>query len=85
MSPEKKATINHFGKAVATLLDDRRRLIRMTQAQLAEKTGISQSQLSKQLRGIRAINMDEFGLLCNALGLNMAKTVSEIEDSLTLP
>lgn len=42
----------------------------MTQAQLADLTGISQSQLSKYLRAAVAPNLDEFGAICDALGLH---------------
>ena len=82
MSPEKKATIAAFGKAVARALADAREEKGITQSELADMTGISQSQLSKQLRGLRAINLDEIRLICNALGISMASIFQKADDSL---
>lgn len=79
MSPEKKATINAFGKSIAKTLSDIREQTGVTQAQLATATGISQSQLSKQLRGIRAINMDELDAICKALGTSMIDVIRGVE------
>ncbi|MEJ6013255.1 helix-turn-helix transcriptional regulator [Corynebacterium sp. H127] len=75
MSPEKKATIEDFGYAVARQLTARRAHQGLTQTQLADATGISQSQLSKQLRGLRAINMDELALICHALHIDMLEII----------
>lgn len=82
MSPEKKATIAAFGKAVARALAAAREEKGITQSELADMTGISQSQLSKQLRGLRAINLDEIRLICNALGISMASIFQKADDSL---
>lgn len=56
--------------------------------QLADLTGISQSQLSKQLRGLRSIDIDEFERICNALSVPMeeilklaAKEIQEANNS----
>lgn len=80
MSPAKKATIERFGKAIAHLLSEHRGSIGMTQNQLAALTGVSQSQLSKQLRGTRAINMDELDTICKALRLEMPALIESAED-----
>lgn len=41
----------------------------MTQGQLAEATGISQSQLSQYLKASKAPNLDELEAVCTALGV----------------
>lgn len=76
MNAQRKATIDEFGKAVARQLNARRAHQDMTQMDLAEATGISQSQLSKQLRGQRAINLDELAALCKALNVSMEAIIN---------
>lgn len=76
MNAQRKATIDEFGKAVARQLNARRAHQDMTQMDLAEATGISQSQLSKQLRGQRAINLDELAALCKALNVPMEAIIN---------
>jgi DNA-binding helix-turn-helix protein len=83
-----KRTVKDFGKATARHLSARRAHQRITQMQLAELTGISQSQLSKQLRGLRSIDIDEFERICNALSVPMeeilklaAKEIQEANNS----
>ncbi|MFL0446398.1 helix-turn-helix domain-containing protein [Corynebacterium xerosis] len=49
----------------------------MTQAQVAEKAGISTSQVSKYLRGVRPITTDELDLLCEAIGIGFERLVVE--------
>ncbi|QQB46231.1 helix-turn-helix transcriptional regulator [Corynebacterium glucuronolyticum] len=80
MSPEKKATIEAFGKAVAAHLMAIREESGVTQMQLAKATGISQSQLSKQLRGLRAINIDELSAICAGLGISMVSVIASAEN-----
>lgn len=72
--------IGDFGKAIARQLSARRAHQGLTQADLADATGISQSQLSKQLRGIRAINIDELDAICRALDIEMAAVIELAED-----
>lgn len=83
-----KRTVKDFGKATARHLSARRAHQRITQMQLADLTGISQSQLSKQLRGLRSIDIDEFERICNALSVPMeeilklaAKEIQEANNS----
>lgn len=75
MNAQRRDAINEFGKAVARQLNARRAHQGLTQIQLEEATGISQSQLSKQLRGLRAINMDELAQLCEALDVSMESII----------
>lgn len=79
MNAPKRPAVDKFGKAVATQLRARRAHQEMTQQELAERTGISQSQLSKQLRGFRAINLDEFEAICDALDIAMEMIIEAAE------
>lgn len=83
MSPEKKAVIDQFGKAIARQLNARRAHQDMTQNDLAQATGISQSQISKQLRDIRSINMDELALTCSALNISTIEIIRLAEREIT--
>ena len=82
MSPEKKATIEAFGKAVAAHLTAAREENGVTQMELAKATGISQSQLSKQLRGLRAINVDELSAICAGLSISMTAIIAAAENDI---
>ncbi|HEY9266135.1 MAG TPA: helix-turn-helix transcriptional regulator [Microbacterium sp.] len=48
----------------------------MTQEQVGEASGISQSQVSKYLRGVRVPDVDQLDALCDALGLDIAAVVA---------
>lgn len=75
MTQSKKPRVDEFGKAIARHLSARRAHQRVTQAELERLTQISQSQLSKQLRGQRAIDMDEFDSICSALNIPMEEII----------
>lgn len=79
MSPRPKDTMNNFGKVIARLLNDERLQKGVTQAELAESTGISQSQISKQLRGTRDINIDELDAIVAALDLSLVELIRTAE------
>ncbi|POH63602.1 MULTISPECIES: helix-turn-helix domain-containing protein [Cryobacterium] len=64
-------------RAIADLLNDRFDLVGGTQKALGERAGISQSQLSKYLRGERSMNIEELESLCVALGLVLVDVVRE--------
>lgn len=76
MNAQRKAVINGFGKAVAQQLSARLAYQGMTQTALAERTGLSQSQLSKQMRGLREINVDELAIICDALDIPVETIVA---------
>lgn len=82
MNAQRKATISEFGKAVARHLNARRAHQEITQMELAEATGISQSQLSKQLRYQRDINLDELAAICRALNVPMMEIVALAESDI---
>lgn len=52
------------------------------QADLAASINVSQSQLSKMLRGVRPIDLDQLDGMCLALGQQMSVIVAEAEEIL---
>ena len=80
MSPRPKDTMDTFGKVVARLLNDERLHKSVTQAELAESTGISQSQISKQMRGTRDINIDELSAI--ALDISLVELIRKAEQKI---
>lgn len=66
-----------LGMEVAALLREGVARREVTQAQVAEKAGISTSQVSKYLRGVRPITTDELDLLCEAIGISFERLVVE--------
>lgn len=51
----------------------------MTQSELAEATGISQSQVSKILRGVRVPDLEQTWSLCYVLGIDIAAVLTEAD------
>lgn len=82
MSPRPKDTMSNFGKVIARLLNDERLQKGVTQAELAESTGISQSQISKQLRGTRDINIDELSAIADALDISLVELIRKAEQEI---
>lgn len=82
MSPRPKDTMSNFGKVIARLLNDERLLKGVTQSELSESTGISQSQISKQLRGTRDINIDELDAIVTALDMSLVELIRTAEQEL---
>lgn len=74
--------MNKFGKVTARLLNDERLHKGVTQAELAEATGISQSQISKQMRGTRDINIDELGAIADALDISLVELIRKAEQEI---
>lgn len=79
MSPRPKDTMDTFGKVIARLLNEQRLQKGITQTELSDATGISQSQISKQMRGTRDINIDELGAIADALGLHLVSLIQQAE------
>lgn len=79
MSPRPKDTMDTFGKVIARLLNEQRLQKGITQTELADATGISQSQISKQMRGTRDINIDELGVIADALGIPLVSLIQKAE------
>lgn len=55
---------------------------RVTQAELADSVGVSQSQLSKMVRGVRPIDLDQLDGMCIALGVDTGDLIKEAEVAL---
>lgn len=53
------------------------------QGELAESIGVSQSQLSKMVRGTRPIDLDQLDGMCRALGVDTFTVVKEAEETLS--
>ena len=49
----------------------------LTQRAVGAAAGISQSQVSKLLRGVRVPDVDELAALCEALGVQLLDVVGE--------
>ena len=75
MGSRSRNDVGAFGNIVAEILNDARLKHNVSQLQLQESTGISQSQLSKQLRGIRAINLDELEAICATLSISVKEVL----------
>lgn len=54
----------------------------VSQGQLAEAIGVSQSQLSKMVRGARPITIDQFEAMCWSFGVNFHELLEEAHDFL---
>lgn len=52
------------------------------QADMAAAIGVSQSQLSKMVRGVRPIDLDQADGMCRALGADLWEVIKEAEDVL---
>lgn len=50
------------------------------QRQFAITAGISQSQLSKYLRGVKSPNIDELEMLCTLMGLDLVDLLIEADE-----
>ncbi|WIE54200.1 helix-turn-helix transcriptional regulator [Curtobacterium sp. MCBD17_003] len=53
------------------------------QADLAASIGVSQSQLSKMIRGVRPIDLDQLDGMCMALGEDTAAVIKRAEETLS--
>jgi transcriptional regulator with XRE-family HTH domain len=68
-----------LGAAVASVLDNERRDVGLTQVMLGEMVGISQSQLSLLLSGTSPITIDEIDVIAHALGLTVSQVIDAAE------
>ena len=66
------------------LLKETRRSAKVTQVELAEKLGQSQSFVSKCERGERRLDVIQLRTLCHVLGTSLPAFVTELETRLTL-
>ncbi|KAA9110153.1 helix-turn-helix domain-containing protein [Microbacterium rhizomatis] len=66
-----------ISRAVAEILRDHAEQTFVTQTELARRTGISQSQISKLFRAERPMTIGQLAELCDALHLSIAAVVGE--------
>lgn len=71
--------ISTFGRAMAQVMRSRMAFHDMTQQEMAEAIQISQSQLSKILRGDRTIDLESFEAFCEALDEDASTLIKEGE------
>lgn len=55
----------------------------VTQKEMAGPVGVDQSQLSKMVRGKRAINLDQLEIMCHVLGADVDEIVEEATQAVT--
>lgn len=68
-----------LGREVAAILRGQLARAGRTQTQLATAASISQSQISKLLRGERPIDVDQLDRMCAALGLSIERVIEEAD------
>lgn len=77
MGTKERIAPQALGMEVAALLRESVARRELTQAQVAEKSGISTSQVSKYLRGVRPITVDELDRVCSAIGVSFERLIVE--------
>mgnify|MGYP001115703991 CR=1 FL=1 len=77
MGTKERIAPQALGLEVAALLREAVARREMTQAQVAEKAGISTSQVGKYLRGVRPITIDELDRVCLAIGTSFERLIVE--------
>ncbi|TIH32692.1 XRE family transcriptional regulator [Subtercola vilae] len=48
----------------------------ISQTEMAEEVGVNQSQLSKMIRGLRQITIDQLEIMCEVLDIDSGKLVA---------
>lgn len=66
---------SELSQAIARKLRGKAAEANMTGVKLAELTGISQSQMSKLLRGTRVFDVDQLAATCSALNVSLTELV----------
>ncbi|MBW9095172.1 helix-turn-helix transcriptional regulator [Microbacterium jejuense] len=69
--------VGALSRAVARILVDACDELFVTQTELARRSGVSQSQISKLLRAEREIKLGQLDAICAALGLSIVAVVAE--------
>ncbi len=77
MGTKERIAPQALGMEVAALLREAVARRELTQAQVAEKAGISTSQVGKYLRGVRPITVDELDRLCDSIGVSFERLIVE--------
>jgi transcriptional regulator with XRE-family HTH domain len=69
-------------EAVVRQLRESRKKARVTQIQLAERLGLTQSMVSKIERGDRRLDIIELRTACHAIGISLTDFVAALEKKL---
>jgi transcriptional regulator with XRE-family HTH domain len=69
--------VGALNRAVARILDDACEELFVTQTELARRSGISQSQISKLLRAEHGMKLGHLDAICTALGLSIVAVIAE--------
>ncbi|MDF2554106.1 MAG: putative transcriptional regulator [Microbacterium sp.] len=72
-----RGNVKALSRLIADALDRAYLESGMTQGQVGQASGISQSQVSKYLRGVRVPDVDSLDALCTALSLNVDVVVAD--------
>jgi transcriptional regulator with XRE-family HTH domain len=80
---EKSAFTHEYGLFLALLREVRQRQ-GLTQVELAERLGETQSFVSKCERGERRLDVAQLRVFCQALGVPLVKFVAEFEQRLAV-
>lgn len=80
-----KSIYSHEYRVMLQLLKDARAKSGITQVQLAESLGITQSLVSKIERGDRRLDVAELRSVCIALGVTLRDFIVDLENELVKP
>ncbi|RLP73660.1 XRE family transcriptional regulator [Mycetocola tolaasinivorans] len=71
--------VSDLTRKIAAILRGHMAQYGITQAELGEAIGVSQSQLSKLVRGVRPIELEQFVGMCESMGLDAGAILQEAE------
>lgn len=75
--PSTKKTPGAYSRSIATILRREAESQDVTQTVLGETIGLSQSQMSRILNGMRVLDVDQVQGLCDLLGLRFEDVMQE--------
>lgn len=67
----------HLTQEIAGIIAGMMTRYKVSQTEMAGPVGVAQSHLSKMLRGLRPINIDQLEIMCAVLGVEVTKIVDE--------
>ena len=70
-------------KEVAGIIKGKMARYSVSQKEMAEPVGVDQSQLSKMIRGLRPINLDQLEIMCAVLGVEIDDVIDEAHSATT--
>lgn len=80
------SNMNNYGleiqTAIAEVLRAERAIAGMTQAEMAERAGMTEQTVGRYLRGTRDIPLFALASMCKGLGLSMSAVIDQAEQRL---